>query len=223
MFSSPFPKEVGFAAISIDTTATIASFKEKISLQELEIAETFGSQKRQKEFLFGRMAAHQALSHLSEKFQECSIRKGEQGQPLWPENSIGSITHSDTWAIAAAAQPNGIKTIGIDLQSFKRPLRYDISKYVCQESETLWAKEIESKSHERIISIFSAKESIYKAIFPLHQHRLRFKDIALSWKDELQGFSALIAAGSETKNSLPSFLEVGCRTKDGYVFSYVIL
>ncbi|HOP57498.1 MAG TPA: holo-ACP synthase [Bacillota bacterium] len=83
-----------------------------LSGEERKMYETFGSEKRRREFLAGRFAAKEALTKalssvgLVATFRETIIINDENGQPVlkypsWPEHNIHlSISHENDYATA---------------------------------------------------------------------------------------------------------------------------
>ncbi|WP_244171285.1 hypothetical protein [Xanthomonas populi] len=61
--------------------------------------------KRQAEYFFGRLAARQALQHqaLVVTGTYPYIATGSSREPIWPAQVIGSISHTNQLAAAAAA------------------------------------------------------------------------------------------------------------------------
>lgn len=75
--------------------------------------------KRQAEYLAGRhlsqlLCAHQGMVSMQ-------IPSGRHGQPLWPTGWLGSISHTDTVAIACMCRISQIGMLGIDLENELSP------------------------------------------------------------------------------------------------------
>lgn len=125
---------------------------------------------RRLEFGTTRWCARQALARLG--FSEAVIPKGSAGEPLWPAGVVGSLTHCV--GFRAAAVSTELRAIGLDAEPHE-PLPREAVPLVVLDSE----HEAHSGSHmplhwERIV--FSAKESIYKAWYPLTHRWLDFSD-----------------------------------------------
>ena len=54
-------------------------------------------EKRRREFITARHCARAALSQLGSDVGP--IMRGEKGEPLWPRNVVGSITHTDGYPV----------------------------------------------------------------------------------------------------------------------------
>lgn len=171
---------------------------------------------KRSEFVLGRAAARYALRELGE--YGCVLR-GSQGEPRWPEGISGSITHCWPWAVALVVRSRRPLAIGIDLESLKKVARADISGVICTAQELDWVRQGFS-FYERLAMIFSAKEAVYKGIYPFCRQYLDFKDVELAWFPERQSFGVSLLVNGQ----IPSFhgCEVYCRCFDGFVFSCMV-
>ena len=136
--------------------------------------------KRQRTFAAGRACARRALG------VEVAIGVGTHGAPQWPAGFVGSITHTDDDAAAVASQ--ALRAIGIDLESLAHAARVaDLIATVATPRDVLPA-------HADVAAlVFSAKESIYKCLYPLTGRLLDFSDVDVAFGDGT--FSVLRAAG----------------------------
>ncbi|MCH2270834.1 MAG: 4'-phosphopantetheinyl transferase superfamily protein [SAR324 cluster bacterium] len=163
-------------------------------LPEEEIfLKTIGSSKRQAEFTLGRRCVHQALSKF--KLESAPVlRNPETREPCWPESVRGSITHSGKIAAAAVGWTKDISGIGIDLESFSREIDFNISRHVCVETELIRLKSLPAEQAKRDLRIiFSAKESIFKCLFPISQTYLYFKDAKITINEDNAEFSFVLS------------------------------
>ena len=152
--------------------------------------------KRRREFATGRGCARAALAQLG--FAAAPIPTGERGQPLWPAGAVGSITHCDGYRAAAVAPAGELRALGIDAES-NGPLPAGLLGDVAGPAEAAQlerlAREAPAVHWDRLL--FSAKESVYKAWFPLAERWLGFEDAELTI-DPGGGFSArLLVPGPE--------------------------
>ena len=135
--------------------------------------------KRRREFTTARMCARSALQQLG--LPPVSILSGERGEPLWPAGVVGSITHCDGYRACAVARSSVVLTVGIDAEpnaSLPEGLLGDIAR--AEELPALGQLALE---HPRIHwdrLLFSAKESVYKAWFPLARRWLGFEDASIA-------------------------------------------
>jgi len=198
MFSSPFPEFISFYCRQ-------NSPKQDIQLlpEEQAIAESFGSQIRRAEFTLGRMCAHEALSRFGLE-SEPILRNPETREPCWPDSIWGSITHSVGFAAVAAGLKNEIKGIGIDMESLSRSVDFNIRRQVCIDSELEWLESLPTKQANRALRIiFSAKESIFKCLYPATKTYLTFKDAEVTINETENNFSFTI------NKSCPGIIQQG--------------
>ena len=187
MFSSPFPEFISFYCRQNSPKQDFPLLPE-----EQAIAESFGSQKRRAEFRLGRKCAHGALLRFGLEYEPI-LRNPETREPCWPNSVWGSITHSAGFAAVAVGLKKEIKGVGIDLESFSKSVDFKIRRHVCVESELEWLESLPTKQANRALRIiFSAKESIFKCIYPGTKTYLTFKDAAVSVNDTEKNFSCII-------------------------------
>ena len=187
MFSSPFPEFISFYC-----GQNPADQDFPILPEEQAIAESFGSQKRRAEFTLGRGFAHEALSRFGLE-SEPILRNPETREPCWPDSVWGSITHSAGFAAVAVGLKKEINGVGIDLESFSRSVDFNIRRHVCVDSELELLESLPIKQADRALRIiFSAKESIFKCLYPGTKTYLTFKDAAVSVNETEKKFSFII-------------------------------
>jgi len=187
MFSSPFPEFISFYC---GQNTSDQDFR--LLPEEYVIAESFGSQKRRAEFKIGRKCAHEALSRFGLE-SEPILRNSETREPCWPDSIRGSITHSAGFTAVAVGLKNKIKGIGIDLESFSGSIDFNIRTHICVDSELEWIDSLPTKQANRALRIiFSAKESIFKCLYPATKTYLTFKDAAVSVNETEKNFSFII-------------------------------
>ncbi len=117
----------------------------------------------------GRIAAKQCLEELGVK--NFKILKHESGAPIWPKGIYGSISHSKDKAVAIVSKKYNL--VGIDLEYRNRDINLNLKNRICTESEKEWVGD----DKEKLLSIFSTKEAIYKAFY--HIEKLTFMDAEL--------------------------------------------
>jgi enterobactin synthetase component D len=122
------------------------------------------SPKRKTEYLAGR---HYAVAALRAAACEDAAPPGmrEDRLPQWPPGWLGSITHSSGEAIAAVSSAAVTRLLGIDVETLIDPASADgIAALVALEGELSL---FESCTASQALTIlFSAKESLYKALYP---------------------------------------------------------
>ena len=145
---------------------------------------------RRLEFATGRACARRALQALG--FEAATILRGGHREPLWPPGVVGSITHCAGYRAAAAAMKSTLLALGIDAELHER-LPTGVLQRVSLPEERDWLSRAPAGlCWDRIL--FSAKESIYKAWFPLTQRSLGFGDASISFEPVANTFRARIRA-----------------------------
>jgi 4'-phosphopantetheinyl transferase EntD len=138
--------------------------------------------KRRREFATGRGCARLALGRLG--VPVVAIPSGPHGEPLWPAGIVGSITHCAGFRACAAARLESVITIGIDAEP-NAALPDGVLEAVAH------GPELELLDHPRPAPggpdrvdlprlLFSAKEAVYKAWFPLTGRMLGFDQVEVS-------------------------------------------
>lgn len=121
--------------------------------------------KRQSEYLAGRLCAQAVLkTYAMEKFQ---VMNGADRAPIWPENIKASISHAKGIAVAMATNDPQVKGVGIDIEYLmhnKQELELQ-SSILNPDEIKIFVKFAMLHAHPLSI-IFSAKESLYKALYP---------------------------------------------------------
>lgn len=170
MFSTPFPEYIKFCCLESSSLSSYPALKE-----EEACIQSVKAEHRRNEFLLGRACAHQALStfHLS----HLPILRNENRSPIWPKSIVGSISHTENWAVAAVGKQTAVKGIGIDIENLHRAVNLGIQRHVCISREAEWLAQFSSEQMEFFLKIiFSAKEAIFKCYHPLTGVYLDFKD-----------------------------------------------
>jgi 4'-phosphopantetheinyl transferase EntD len=161
---------------------------EQESLWPAELAAAAGmGAKRRREFSAGRHCARQALSGLGQA--PVALPVGPGRAPVWPAGFTGSISHTDEVAVAVVARQTEIRSLGIDLESAD-PLGTELLELVCRDEElaALAASGLDVEHGAKLI--FSAKESLYKCLWPLTGVFLEFQAIGIRLDPVEHRFSA---------------------------------
>ncbi len=135
---------------------------------------------RRKEFIAGRVLAQRCLVDLGQP--PGLIRCGVDREPLWPNGVVGSITHTGSFTAAAVWLPNmgqDSAGIGIDAEHCGRlnpevwPTVFTASEIARLDQENRLDKDLMATC------MFSAKEGVYKAQFPLTRQFIEFDEVAI--------------------------------------------
>ncbi len=135
--------------------------------------------KRRREFRTVRHCARRALRELG--LPPAPVLSGEHREPLWPPGVVGSMTHCAGYRAAAVALGRDLLTVGIDAEPHE-PLPPDVLNAIALTEEQVQIAELAAAPGaphwDRIL--FCAKETVYKAWFPLTQRWLGFSDAAIT-------------------------------------------
>jgi 4'-phosphopantetheinyl transferase EntD len=135
--------------------------------------------KRRREFTTARGCARQALATLG--LPPVPIVPGERGAPTWPDGVVGSMTHCDGYRAAAVGPSDRVRTVGLDAEP-NGPLPDGVLDAIATPAEVGWRAGVAGDGSgvcwDRLI--FSAKESIYKAWFPLTRRWLGFEEAVVT-------------------------------------------
>lgn len=169
--------------------------------------------KRQAEFLHGRLAARAALQDLG--VDACEVPIGPSREPVWPAGVVGSISHTDGIAVAAAARASNWQALGMDIertalgaaQQSLREIALDPSELsilaslaecaappampgahappLCTQTAAGWSLDA------LVTTAFSAKESFFKGAYGLVRRFIGFDAARLVAVDTAQGVLTL--------------------------------
>ncbi|MBT6726729.1 MAG: 4'-phosphopantetheinyl transferase superfamily protein [Deltaproteobacteria bacterium] len=141
------------------------------------------SEKRNQEYLLGRLSIKDALGSLG--YPPTWIERDQRTKtPVWPEGITGSLSHSSGLALAVVSNCPAILGLGVDLEKANRTIDLKIERHICtqDESEDLHSLHPENQTI-RLLLTFSAKETLYKCFFgEIPRDLLRFKNVSLKWE-----------------------------------------
>jgi 4'-phosphopantetheinyl transferase EntD len=128
---------------------------------------------RRHEFALGRTCARRALAGLG--LPPSPIPVGRDRAPVWPPGVVGSISHCPLRTMAVVAPATDFVAAGIDVEP-NAPLPDDVVGTVARPDERRWLAGGDTPvARDRLL--FSIKESVYKAWFPLTRRWLEFTDV----------------------------------------------
>ncbi|WP_299496205.1 4'-phosphopantetheinyl transferase superfamily protein [uncultured Shewanella sp.] len=135
--------------------------------------------KRKAEYLAGRVLAKHCFAELNLPYQD--IINAEDRSPIWPKNVIGSISHSNETAACAITTSKSIQALGIDLEyDINLKSCEDIYKSIINSSEETLLRATDLPFNQAVTLAFSAKESIYKALYPLIKKFFNFDAVSIN-------------------------------------------
>ncbi|MFF0478726.1 4'-phosphopantetheinyl transferase [Streptomyces sp. NPDC004284] len=150
-----------------DGTAPASAYPEEHRVVERAV------DRRRHEFFAVRACARHAMKTLGTA--PAPILPDHNGAPRWPAGLIGSMTHCAGYRAAALARSGGLASLGIDAEPHG-PLPDGVLPHVALPAErdrlTALAARHPAVHWDRLL--FSAKESVYKAWYPLTGRWLEF-------------------------------------------------
>jgi 4'-phosphopantetheinyl transferase EntD len=157
---------------------------------------------RRREFVTARRCAREAFGKLGQA--PVPIRSGPKREPQWPAGLVGSITHTAGFRAAAVAPRSVIASVGIDTEQ-NGPLPDGVEEFVTVpgEPEMLTALARASPMTQWARLLFSAKESIYKAWYPLTGRWLGFEDARVTIDPSGTFAAKLLIDGTRMDGELP--------------------
>lgn len=129
--------------------------------------------KRQAEYLGGRVCARRSLERVGGPGGELPV--DAERVPQWPAGFCGSITHSKGFAAAVSGRRRRWQSLGLDLEHVLEEARAErLAHEILTEAERTrfsdWAPAV------LVTLVFSFKESLFKALYPLTRRRFYFQD-----------------------------------------------
>lgn len=175
--------------------------------------------KRRHEFATGRWCARQALTRLG--VTPTALPRGERGKPQWPADITGSITHCSGYRAAAVAARDRFVGIGIDAEPHE-PLPEGVLHVIASsgERDSLPAPGGAEPAPHLDRVLFSAKESIFKAWYPVTHRWLEFEDAEIQL--DADSFSARLSISDPT-GEVPDTVTGRWLVADGLVLTAVVL
>ncbi|MGF1877965.1 4'-phosphopantetheinyl transferase superfamily protein [Photobacterium frigidiphilum] len=160
--------------------------------------------KRQAEYVAGRYLAKRCLVALGRA--EADVGISQHRAPLWPKEIIGSISHSSNKAICVLNQCDlPEQGIGIDIeQCLTDGTAMSIKNTIINEAEQALITKHDIDFSTGLTVVFSAKESLFKALFPQVRAYFDFLDAEVIAM-ERDNLTIML------KKTLASTLSVGCK------------
>jgi 4'-phosphopantetheinyl transferase EntD len=178
-------------------------------------------EKRRREFTTGRACARAALARLAVPAQP--VPSGDHGEPIWPPGIVGSITHCDGYRACAVARGSDVQLLGIDAE-FDAPLPAGVLEAIARPEERGRIDElgraVPGVCWDRVL--FSGKESVFKALFPLTRYRLGYEEASLAIDEAAGTFTArVLAPPPASAPRAPSLVRGRWAVRDGLLFTAI--
>ena len=138
------------------------------------------------QFVGGRLALRRACEQLGVRPDR--ILPNERGAPIVPRGLVGSISHKRDIAIGMVAS-SGEGTLGVDIEDYGPP-RPSIEASILRPAEREAIADLdEERKWIAILTRFSIKESIYKALDPYVHRYVAFEEAEVT--PDLHGWAAV--------------------------------
>ncbi|MBN0048676.1 4'-phosphopantetheinyl transferase superfamily protein [Streptomyces actuosus] len=183
MIEELLPASVAAVEARIDDDAAVAAADEALLHPEEAALVAQAVAKRRREFAAVRACARQAMEKLGVPPQP--VLSGRRGAPRWPDGLTGSMTHCDGYCAAALVRTADLASLGIDAEPHG-PLPEGVLPVVTlpAERDRLRRLSVARPDIHWDRLLFSAKESVYKAWFPLTGLWLDFSEADIDlWAD----------------------------------------
>ncbi|MGD8165414.1 4'-phosphopantetheinyl transferase family protein [Pantoea sp. FN0307] len=164
-------KAVKVCLVEFDHQAYLDTLFAKLAVP-LPNALTSAVAKRRADYLAGRYAAHQLLS-----LSGCNgtVNIGPDRLPVWPSGWNGSISHTSHWAIAVISPLQYRISLGVDIETSCTEIIREIATSFTNHHERALLSRSSLPIEIALLIVFSAKESLFKALFPQAQHIFGFE------------------------------------------------
>lgn len=157
-------------------------------------------QERRREFATARTLARACLAQLGHS--PVPLLPDADRAPRWPPGFVGSMTHCDGFRAAAVARAADLASLGIDAEPHEA-LPEGVLDSVTVPAErgplTTLAATHPGIAWDRLL--FSAKESMFKAWFPLTRRWLDFTECVIEFEPEDGTFSGRVLMMGHTQGS----------------------
>lgn len=189
--------------------------------EETAVARAVG--KRRREFTTARFCARRALREIG--VPPAPLVPGERGAPQWPVGVVGSMTHCAGYRAAIVARLRSVVTLGVDAEPHEK-LPDGVLDAISVAGERQHVASLSATDPgvcwDRLL--FSCKEAVYKAWYPVTGEWLGFADAELTFDVASGGFTARLAKKGPEIDGAP-LIEFRGRwlARDGFVLSAVTL
>lgn len=191
----------------------IADYRNQLAPEALEsLAKAVP--KRQNEFATGRVLAAHALKASGSAITQ--VNRGDNRQPLWPAERVGSISHNHTLAWAAVCKVETLRSLGVDIEEIGRLGKKLFNSVFTEVEQERYATSAAPQHWADLL--FSAKEAIYKAVNPITGHYIGFHEVDVSLSADGQRFTVRYV-GENDANAVMNLGHGYSRVRDGHVLT----
>lgn len=137
---------------------------------------------RIQQFAGGRQCARMALAEFG--VEPKAVLRSTSRSPAWPEGFVGSISHTDGYALAVVGRSGaGLASLGIDAERVGR-VGEELHDRLFVVDEQRWLTGLAGDVRAAAATeLFGLKESFYKAQFPLTEAWVGFHDVGIEQRE----------------------------------------
>lgn len=176
--------------------------------------------RRRAEWLAGRRCAGEALRLLTGHVSCPGMAPNRA--PIWPQGILGSISHSGSSAIAIVARAGSCRGIGIDIERFLGEA--EAGEIAAEAMTPAECRRLGAGDDPFLVTLaFCAKESLFKALYPLLRRPLSFHSSELvTWRRD---GTALLRLREELSPEFPAGHEIALRygTLHGLLLTRILI
>ena len=177
IFEKLIPDKVSYEFMAFDANLTdkqLSEFRTQFPLSELEFLDIQRAiPKREIEYRTGRFLAKKLLG-LNKISNKSYLYKKPNGAPNWPQQIIGSISHSESTCIVAITEEKLFSGIGIDIEH--GIFEADLERRIVRHEEIVNRPDCLSPL-AALRALFCCKEAVYKALERVLTERIDFLDV----------------------------------------------
>ncbi len=137
--------------------------------------------RRRLSYVGGRLCAELAMARLG--WHDRVIGRSASGVPIWPEGLVGSISHTDSTAYCVVARRSRTLGVGIDSEIIVSPEELQSVRSLCCTTfeNDVWF----DTGKDALLGtlLFSSKECLYKAIYPMMGRFVDFTEVEVETID----------------------------------------
>jgi 4'-phosphopantetheinyl transferase EntD len=183
---------MSFAVISTPFGNVISLSREAFEDKRLDLGAMLHPQERQfamnlsairrPHWMMGRVCLRQATRAIVA--DPPPLLADHRGAPILPAGLSGSVSHKADIAVSLVALTTPDIRIGVDVEH-ARPSKHDISTRILTDQELAQLEQLPTDQRGRAVTLrFSIKEAIYKAIDPVVQRYVGFREVSLLWLED---------------------------------------
>ena len=169
---------------------------------------------RRQEFATGRWCARRAMRILGH--EPGPIPVGEGRSPLWPVGVHGSISH--THGFTCALVTDGTARVGLDVERLDREITRPTWDLILSARET---RRFHTESEK--LMVFSAKETFFKAVYPLVRRMVGFHEIEIEYGNRPKEFAVRLGPFLSLTVDADRVLPIACEIREPFVFTWTFI